>query len=154
MVGEVVITFQLVKLSTAASRGSYSAGMIHACGTIGMKPVCDHPSYCKNDAGALYIGQSSHLADPSTRRSNHNMPAGFAAIRDRWNGLCSYTANANASHALCNVPASALSWRLPAQYNPGFMCARAARSTQRQGSYTILQLASTCMFGLHPALGD
>jgi len=32
-----------------------------------MKPVCDHPSYCRNDAGTLYLGQSGNLgaSDPS-----------------------------------------------------------------------------------------
>ena len=35
--------------------------MVEACGKVGMKPVCDHPSYCRNDRNALYMGQRAHL---------------------------------------------------------------------------------------------
>ena len=27
-----------------------------------MKPVCDHPNYCKSDKEALYIGQTHHMS--------------------------------------------------------------------------------------------
>eukprot|EP01048_Picozoa_sp_COSAG05_P037602 COSAG05_NODE_17629_length_322_cov_0.690583_1_plen_61_part_01 len=30
--------------------GSYSSLMIKACSRYSLKPVCDHPSYCRNDA--------------------------------------------------------------------------------------------------------
>jgi len=43
---------------------AYSDLMVDACKALGMKPVCDHPNWCKNDAKSLYIGQSGHLAYP------------------------------------------------------------------------------------------
>ena len=52
--------FQMVKASTTS--GKYSDIMINDCKKIGMKPVCDHPSYCKTDKNAVYIGQTHHLA--------------------------------------------------------------------------------------------
>ena len=62
--------------------------MIEACAKVGMKPVCDHPSYCKDDAKAIYIGQASHISFPGHRDSLAYFPSGWAAIKDRWNGLC------------------------------------------------------------------
>eukprot|EP01048_Picozoa_sp_COSAG05_P015817 COSAG05_NODE_1954_length_3791_cov_5.358884_1_plen_1088_part_00 len=116
--------FKPVKLTNFTGR--YSDRMVQRCGEYGMKPVCDHPAYCKNDTKALYIGQSHHIAYPSHRRNNTYMPGGFAAIRDHWNGLCSYTGNANGSYALCNLPSNTHAWRHPSQAdgNPGFICGR------------------------------
>ena len=112
--------FQVAKLF--AGSGSYSARMIDACSAIDMKPVCDHPRFCKDDASALYIGQSGHLANPNNRNSTASMPSGFTAIHSVWNGLCSYTGNANGSSAMCNAPSNSQSWRRAEQYNPGFVC--------------------------------
>ena len=42
--------------------GSYSRLMIQVCNRYGMQPVCDHPSYCRADDKALYIGQQNHIA--------------------------------------------------------------------------------------------
>ena len=83
-----------------------------------MKPICDHPNYCKNDKGSLWIGQSGHLSYPPHRRYESYNPRGFTQIRDHWDGLCSYTANANRNYALCNIPANTHSWRSAAQANP------------------------------------
>ena len=99
-------------------------GMREVCNDLGMKPVCDHPSYCRNDGLSLWIGQSSHLSHKGTRNNNNYSPGGFAAIRDRWNGLCVYTNNARGNYALCNIPINSHAWRHPGQWNPGFMCGR------------------------------
>jgi hypothetical protein len=115
--------YHQVKQLTSRS-GSYSSLMRSACSGVGMKPVCDHPSYCRNDANALYIGQSGHIAYRPHRNTNNYVPVGFAAIRDNWDGLCSYTNNANGNYALCNIPSNSHSWRYPAQYNPGFICGK------------------------------
>ena len=48
--------------------GSYSGVMAAQCSKYGMKPVCDHPSYCQNDKNALYIGQQGHTAYPGPPR--------------------------------------------------------------------------------------
>jgi hypothetical protein len=93
-----------------------------------MKPVCDHPSYCRNDANSIYIGQTYHLAYRPHRNNNNYIPTGFANIRDMWNNLCTYTRNANGNYALCNIPINSHSWRHPGQTDPGFMCARGERS--------------------------
>ena len=40
------------------------------CAKIKMMPVCDHPSYCRNDANSYYIGQNSHLSYYGYRNIN------------------------------------------------------------------------------------
>ena len=67
-------------------RGSYSGVMISECRKYGMKPVCEHPSYCKNDKSALYLGQSGHTAYPGHRNSNNYWPRGWSSIRGNWDG--------------------------------------------------------------------
>ena len=113
----------IVKLSSMSS-GSYSTQMISTCKKSGMKPVCDHPSYCKNDRNAVYIGQTGHLAYPPHRHHKNYAPAGLDKIHHLWNGHCSYTGKANGNSALCNIPANSHSWRKPSQVNPGFICAK------------------------------
>ena len=77
--------FTIAKLKS--KKGSYSAGMRDACkqAGIGMKPVCDHPSYCRNDQNALYLGQNNHIAyRPYRYNANYIQnwfPAGFMTIR-------------------------------------------------------------------------
>ena len=66
-------SFQKAKLSSRT--GSYSAGMVAACKKIGMKPVCDNPNYCRNDANALYIGQKNHIGYPPHRNIASYFPA-------------------------------------------------------------------------------
>eukprot|EP01048_Picozoa_sp_COSAG05_P004992 COSAG05_NODE_286_length_12159_cov_63.200249_1_plen_1966_part_10 len=162
--------FRVMKLTSKS--GSYSAGMTKICAGVAMQPVCDHPSYCKNDKAALYIGQSGHLAYKPHRNNNNYVPGGFAAVRDNWNGLCSYTANANRNYALCNIPANTHAWRTPAQYNPGFVCGKgntfggrfggkngvASRTytfeittlTKRSGQYSALMTASCSLLAMKP----
>ena len=116
-----------------------------------MKPVCDHPSYCKkNDAQSIYLGQTSHLSYPPHRNNNNYLPSGFAAIRGRWNGLCSYTGNANGNSVLCNVPSNSHSWRSPGQYNPGFICAKVGGSLGGAGSEPRTCLANGKWSGSAP----
>ena len=98
--------------------------MISVCKTVhvGMKPVCDHPTYCRNDGSALYIGQAAHIAYRPHRLFNAWFPSGWSTISSNWDGLCSYTKTASGNYALCNVPTNTHNWRRPAQYNPGFIC--------------------------------
>merc|ERR1719472_105082 len=100
--------------------------MIEECNKVDMKPVCDHPAYCKQDAKAAYLGQSGHLAYAPHRNNDGYLPSGLAAVRKMWSGLCSYTGNANRNYALCNIPTNTHAWRLPGQYNPGFVCGKVA----------------------------
>ena len=116
--------FKVVKL--ASRSGQYSANMRAACKNAGkgFKPVCDHPSYCRNDGTAIYIGQSGHLAYRPHRINNNYSPSGLSKIWSMWNGVCSYTGNANGNYALCNIPANSHAWRHPGQYDPGFVCGK------------------------------
>ena len=88
-----------------------------------MKPVCDHPRYCKNDKAALYIGQTGHIAYPPHRNNNSYFPSGWPSISQQWSGLCSYTAKAKAKgvYALCNIPTTSHSWQPPSK-GLGFIC--------------------------------
>jgi hypothetical protein len=111
-------------MTASRTSGSYSAVMRDDCSAIGMKPVCDHPSYCKTDGASLYIGQSNHLAYPLHRRTASYNPSGFDKIQSHWDGLCSYTNHANGK-AVCQQGNSDIAWQYPT-HNPGFICGKAA----------------------------
>ena len=51
--------FQVARLTDKS--GKFADGMIAKCAEIGMKPVCDHPSYCAKDSAAVYLGQDHHI---------------------------------------------------------------------------------------------
>eukprot|EP01048_Picozoa_sp_COSAG05_P012597 COSAG05_NODE_1275_length_5306_cov_1.982719_1_plen_155_part_00 len=106
------------------TNGKYSDRMIEECKKLDMKPVCDHPNYCRNDTDAIYIGQSHHIAYAPHRRNNNYMPTGFKSVEKLFQGRCVYTANANGNYALCNNPGYSHSWKTPATANSGFVCAR------------------------------
>ena len=103
--------FKVARLPPGQRGGRFSSRMVEVCRKYKMKPVCDHPSYCKNDGQALYIGQSNHMAYRPHRNNNSYQPGGFQKIRDKWNNLCSYTNNANSNQALCNIPVNSHSWQ-------------------------------------------
>ena len=107
--------------------------MVERCNTLGMKPVCEHPSYCQGDARSLYIGQHSHLSYPGHRNNPSENAAGFTSIRDQWQGLCNYAGGHGSNRALCNT-GSSHSWRYPTQHNPGFMCGKPGIEFQLEGA--------------------
>ena len=127
-VNNMIVQFKIVKLTSY--RGTYSDLMVKQCARYKMKPVCDHPSYCRNDKKALYLGQKGHLAYPPHRNQAKYKPQGWDQIQRNsfsaasWDGLCYYTSHANKGKALCNVPIKTHSWKTPSQYNPGFMCGK------------------------------
>ena len=53
--------------------------MIAECKKHGMKPVCENPSFCKDDAAALYIGQTNHISNPSHLNNNAWFPSGWSS---------------------------------------------------------------------------
>ena len=114
--------FEISYLSS--KRGTYSNLMRSSCKVIGMKPLCDHPSYCRNDANALYIGQNMHISYPPHRESDIQMPYGFASVKGEMKGKCFYANNAAGARGLCNIPINTHSWRYPSQANPGFVCGK------------------------------
>ena len=115
-------TYSFKIVQTSASSGRYSDVMIKDCAKIGMKPICDHPSYCKGDVNSIYIGQDHHIAYAGHRNNGGYFPKGWSTIARQWDGLCSYTASANGNHALCNVPSNTHSWQHPGTKYKKFMC--------------------------------
>jgi hypothetical protein len=67
--------FKVVTLAKP-NYSTYSKQMINACKKIGMKPVCDHPAYCKGDDQALYLGQTNHIAYKPHRTNKSYNPVG------------------------------------------------------------------------------
>ena len=159
-VAAATYSFKVVTLTDRSGR--YSDRMIQECKKIGMKPVCDHPSYCKNEGNALYIGQSNYLSHPSHRNYNSYNPSGFASIRNQWNGLCNYAASASSGRALCNIPSNTYNWKYPSNANPGFMCGcrgsgcaktyafKAVRLTDRTGRYSDRMIQECKKIGMKP----
>ena len=120
--------FKPVWKDSIKTAADYSKAMIAACKEEGMKPVCDDPAYCKGDAKALYLGQNNHLSYPPHRNNAYTTPTGFAEIRGRWLGKCSYTGSANPGKALCEIMNAKKrpdhKWATPADLNTGFVCGR------------------------------
>ena len=87
-----------------------------------MRPVCESPKYCKDDAASVYLGQSDHLL-----RDNASVPTGFEAVRHHWEGRCSYAGSTKGASALCQLRTpSGVQWKWvksAATKNPGFICA-------------------------------
>ena len=122
--------FKIAKLKRP-TYASYSSQMIRACSKLSMKPVCDHPSYCRADDKALYIGNDNHIAYKPHRNTLKYHAKGWERIKDKWVGLCSYTGSAGGSKdqnakngALCNIPVNTHSWKSAKAANVGFMCGR------------------------------
>ena len=127
--------FKIAKLKRP-TYASYSSQMIRACSKLSMKPVCDHPSYCRADDKALYIGNDNHIAYKPHRNTLKYHAKGWERIKDKWVGLCSYTGSAGGSKdqnaktgALCNIPVNTHAWKTALQSNPGFVCGKAVRDT-------------------------
>jgi len=108
----------------STSSGRYSDVMIKDCKALGMKPVCDHPHYCKSDSQSLYLGQDHHIAYPGHRNNGGYFPKGWSAVSKWWDGLCSYTARAHGKYALCNIPTNTHSWQSPASAYKNFICGK------------------------------
>ena len=115
--------FQITSLPKSR-KGTYSSLMIKQCKRYGMKPVCGHPSYCKTDTAAIYLGQRLHLSYPKHNKDTVKRIPGIDKIMHKFKGRCVYTGKANKDKALCNIPVNTHTWRTPAQANPGFLCAK------------------------------
>ena len=127
-------TYQFAIAHVGQLTGSYSAVMRQSCANLGMKPVCDHPSYCKTDTTAIYLGQDHHISYPTHRNHLAYFPSGWSGIKANWNGRCAYTANAYHSYAHCNGPdTNTHQWRTPGQGPTSFVCARVSRSSWYTG---------------------
>ena len=90
------------------------------CAKLHMRPVCEAPTYCKDDPASVYLGQPEHLL-----RDNAPVPAGFADVRHHWKGRCSYAGSRKGASALCQLRSSG-NWKWvksATMINPGFICA-------------------------------
>ena len=104
--------------------------MRQECNNYGMKPVCDHPTYCKTDTNAVYIGQTYHVAHRGNRMNTGYYPAGWTATQwDKWGvndpNWCVYTNSHNNQHstkALCGKSGDSHQW-LGWSSSRWFMCA-------------------------------
>mgnify|MGYP001238667672 CR=1 FL=1 len=114
--------FEVAWLISRSNNYRYSIQMRDSCARYGLKPVCDHPSYCRNDKNSIYLGQQHHISYPPHRNSKNYNPVGWELIKDKFAGLCVYSNNAASKRGLCNIPINTHSWRTPGQANPGFMC--------------------------------
>jgi hypothetical protein len=58
---------------TGHNGNDYSQSSIRGCRTIGSgwKPVCDHPSYCRNDSNSIYLGNTAHLSNGGHWNNNY-----------------------------------------------------------------------------------
>ena len=136
--GVKAATYTFRKAFSSAKSGSFSSIMISECKKHGMKPVCEHPSFCKNDKAGLYIGQDSYISYPELRQKIRN-PSGFDKIQSNWNGVCVYTAGSperlssggkrnRRDYARCNVPMwrHMPTWKRPRDWYTamGFMCGK------------------------------
>merc|ERR1711988_1647838 len=106
--------------------GDYSATAIKGCrqNGHGWKPVCDHPSYCRNDRNAIYIGQSHHMAYGGHWNNNY-MPHGLFVYKNQFrrDGMCYYTGNHGGRHRNLCAHGNSHTWRTATQ-NRYYMCAR------------------------------
>ena len=108
------IKFQAVTVNNQKTNG-FSSYMVAECKKIGMKPLCEHPSYCRTDKKALYMGQYYHISYKPYRNINSWFPSGWSKIRPFFeDGMCFYSGN-NRGNAYCNIPTNSHSWRTPKQ---------------------------------------
>jgi hypothetical protein len=115
-------TFQRIRLQQTS--GNYDTLMINECGKKGMQPLCDHPSYCKNDPKAGYIGQDNHLAYPPHRNQASYFPSGWEALRDKFpSTFCTYTAQHGSNLKTLCTYGNTHQWQTPAE-NREMMCVK------------------------------
>ena len=120
-----VYSFKEMKY-TGNNGNDYGKSAIKGCAKIGKgwKPVCDHPSYCKNDKQAIYIGQSYHLAYGGHWNNNY-MPKGLLKYKRafRQDSMCYYTGRHGGNHQALCARGGSHAWRRATQ-SPHYMCAK------------------------------
>jgi hypothetical protein len=126
--GVLAAHYTFVLATVVRHGGAFDAVMRDTCGALGnnFKPVCDHPSYCKNDDNSIYIGQDHHLAYGPHLDTNSYFPSGFPAIKSwlRNPGFCAYTARDNGDYALCFKNGGSHSWQLASSTYDKILCAQ------------------------------
>jgi len=104
----------------------YSTSSIKGCrqNGAGWKPVCEHPSYCKNDRKSVYLGQQHHLSYGG-HWSNANMPSGLLRMKKafRQDSMCFYAGNHGGKHRDLCAHGNSHAWRRATQ-NRHYLCAK------------------------------
>jgi hypothetical protein len=123
--GQNAGVYKFQRLRVQYANGNYDAIMVNDCSKQGMKPLCDHPSYCKNDPKTVYIGQDQHISHMPHFNSVSYFPRGWAELKGKFpSTFCTYTGpHGSAAKSLCTTGGSH-SWQTPAG-NGEFMCAKA-----------------------------
>merc|ERR1719240_2323386 len=90
-----------------------------------MKPLCDHPSYCKSDSNAAYIGQDHHISHIPHLNEDSYFPSGWGNVKTQFpTSFCTYTAQHGGNDkALCTTGGDH-SWQTVGNAND-IMCAKA-----------------------------
>merc|ERR1711924_126405 len=104
--------------TTKQRGGSYTHAMIKSCRKIGMKPLCDHPSYCKKDRRSIYIGQKHHIAHKPHRNRHGFFPSGWSKIKNKFpRRFCTFTAHHAGNHRSLCTNGNHHRWQTPQQNN-------------------------------------
>merc|ERR1711957_1163212 len=83
-------TFQ--KVRATATSGNMDTIMVNECSKKKMKPLCDHPSYCKTDPRAAYIGQTNHMALRPHLNQDSYFPSGWNELKQKFPyDFCAFT---------------------------------------------------------------
>merc|ERR1711957_992421 len=116
-------TFQKVRVT--ATSGNMDTIMVNECDKKDMKPLCDHPSYCKTDPRAAYIGQTNHTALRPHLNQDSYFPKGWAELKGKFPAeFCTFTGpHGGTGKTLC-TSGSSHAWRTPSE-NKEIMCAKA-----------------------------
>jgi cell division septation protein DedD len=117
--------YKFQRLRVQSTSGNYDTIMVNECAKVDMKPLCDHPSYCRADPRAVYIGQTSHVAHTPYRNQDSYFPAGWSQVKGQFpSAFCAFTGSAGGAHQTLCTTGGSHAWNTPAQ-NPEIMCAKA-----------------------------
>jgi hypothetical protein len=140
--------------------------MIQECDKVGMKPLCDSPSYCKNDPKSVYIGQTLHIAHAPYRNIVSYFPSGWAELKGKFpQEFCTYTGHhGGTTKTLCTTGGSH-SWQAvtgnreilcakapPYKPDPPFSGALGAKNGVAAGTYTFQRVRTNVTVGNYDAV--
>merc|ERR1711957_833811 len=85
-------TYTFRKVRITATSGNYDTVMVNECAKVDMKPLCEDPSYCKNDPRSGYIGHTGHITIPTDRNEDSYFPSGWAQLKGQFPvEFCAFT---------------------------------------------------------------
>jgi hypothetical protein len=154
-----VYTFQKLRVQTTS--GNYDTIAVNECSKKGMKPLCDHPSYCRADPRSTYIGQTNHISYGPHRNQDSYFPQGWAQLKGKFpEDFCTFSGpHGGTAKTLCTA-GSSHAWRTAAE-NPEMMCVKAppykpdppfsgelgSRNGANAGKYTFQKMRITATSG-------